>query len=114
VQVDYLLKVFQPIVSKMGVNFDLAVTRRGFFPKGGGEIRLHVPACPDGYTLSPIRLLKRGGIVAVHVWTFFGGKMPRHVADRITAAARATLQTGLTDRGLCTCLGHARSSIDST
>lgn len=99
-QIDYLIRVFQPIVRAMGVEFGLDVTRRGFFPKGGGEIVLSVPATPPGYTLTPIRMLKRGPIVAIHIWTYYSGKMPAHVSERLCTAARTTLQAGLVERGL--------------
>jgi RNA 3'-terminal phosphate cyclase (ATP) len=32
-QIDYFRFVFQPVVARMGVNFELRVVRRGTFPK---------------------------------------------------------------------------------
>jgi RNA 3'-terminal phosphate cyclase (ATP) len=44
----YLLAVFLPALREMGVVVDLEIKRWGFYPQGGGEIRLH---------LNPIRQL---------------------------------------------------------
>ena len=87
----------------MNVNFELAVNRRGFFPKGAGEISLRVPAAPKGYKIEPIHMTKRGSIVGVHAWVFVGGRMPRHVGDKLLTTARDTIREGLTSRGLSEC-----------
>lgn len=102
VQIDYLTKVFQPMVQPMGVNFTIEIAKRGYFPKGGGEVTLRVPAIirPD-FKLKPIMMVKRGSIVNVHIWVYYGGKMPRHVADRLLTGARTALMDGLVSRGLC-------------
>ena len=37
---NYFREVFLPIVNKMGVDVDAKLIRRGFYPKGGGEVEL--------------------------------------------------------------------------
>jgi RNA 3'-terminal phosphate cyclase (ATP) len=96
-QVDYLTRVFLPIASRMGVNMSLEVTKRGFFPRGNGRVRL--TAAPVR-SLTPIVMLERGAVVGVAVWAFHGGRMPAHVAAKMLTQAREVLQHGLVERGL--------------
>lgn len=40
-QIDYAMKILAPTLRKhMGVDVTLSVARRGFFPRGGGEVWL--------------------------------------------------------------------------
>lgn len=63
-QMDYITRVFSPIASRMGVDLDINVVKRGYFPKGGGEVVARVNPLED--TLSPIVLEDRGEIAKVH------------------------------------------------
>jgi RNA 3'-terminal phosphate cyclase (ATP) len=77
-QVDYVLHVLQPILKDhFGINMTLEVVRRGYFPKGGGEIYLQVT--PIKEPLHPISLMDRGQLVSVHVRSFVAGSIPLHV-----------------------------------
>jgi len=40
--IDYTLHVLQEAYSRMGINFSLELIKRGYYPKGGGEIKLQV------------------------------------------------------------------------
>ena len=40
--VDYTRYVLQEAYSRMGINFSLELIKRGYYPKGGGEIKLQV------------------------------------------------------------------------
>jgi len=40
--IDYTQYVLQEAYSRMGVNFSLKLIKRGYYPKGGGEIKLQV------------------------------------------------------------------------
>ena len=40
--IDYTQNVLKEAYSRMGVKFSLQLCKRGYFPKGGGEINLHV------------------------------------------------------------------------
>lgn len=56
---DFLQRVFLPVLTRMGVNAQVTLERPGFYPAGGGRVRLEIqPATP----LRPIDLLERGGI----------------------------------------------------
>lgn len=57
--VEFLQRTFLPLLAKMGVETELEVVRPGFYPAGGGEVRLRVqPANP----LIPLSLKARGGL----------------------------------------------------
>ena len=42
--IDYTQHVLQEAYSRMGINFSLELIKRGYYPKGGGEIKLQVNA----------------------------------------------------------------------
>lgn len=70
-----------------------SVIRRGFFPKGGGEV--HVDTKPVQGALLPISLIDRGNVVHVSIRSFYAGKCPRKVAERMASAAKEHLETHL-------------------
>jgi len=37
---DYLRLVLLPLLATMGVQAELSILRRGYYPQGGGEVRL--------------------------------------------------------------------------
>lgn len=84
--VDYFAQVLLRLLAKMGVHASLHVLRRGYYPRGGGEAAIEVfPA-----VLKPLALESPGPLSALrgiaHV-----ANLPAHVAERMRAAAVATL-----------------------
>lgn len=61
---EYLRRVKLPLLARFGLEADLAVERRGFYPVGGGEARLTIRPS----SLRPIRLAERSALedVVVH------------------------------------------------
>lgn len=86
--IDYMKHVFARNLSLMGANIEIEVERRGYYPRGGGKVKLTVhPANP----LPPLKVIERGDVKRI------GGvahavKLPRHVAERIRAAAIGRLR----------------------
>ena len=39
---DYFVNVYLPIISKIGVDVEAEILRRGFYPSGGGEVRARI------------------------------------------------------------------------
>jgi RNA 3'-terminal phosphate cyclase (ATP) len=77
-QVDYILDVLIPTLKqKIGIDIKLDLIRRGFYPRGGGELRLHVTPIEDH--LNPICLVERGQLVSLHIRSFVAGSVPLHV-----------------------------------
>ena len=88
-QIDYTQHVFLPFLR---THFNLAPTleivKRGYYPKGGGEVRVSVPSVPG--PLPAVTLTARGQVVAVRGRAYVAG-LPRGLADAMCAAATAVL-----------------------
>lgn len=55
---DFLEKAFLPLLSRMGPKVSVALERPGFYPAGGGRLRVHIIPAP----LAPLHLRERGEI----------------------------------------------------
>eukprot|EP00462_Mataza_sp_D1_P026933 CAMPEP_0175177068 /NCGR_PEP_ID=MMETSP0087-20121206/34170_1 /TAXON_ID=136419 /ORGANISM="Unknown Unknown, Strain D1" /LENGTH=222 /DNA_ID=CAMNT_0016468983 /DNA_START=91 /DNA_END=756 /DNA_ORIENTATION=+ len=88
-QIDYCTRVFGPTVKRyFGLNFDLQVKQRGFFPKGGGVVELHtVPT----RSIPPVCALNRGKVVSISCFVCVCG-LPEVLAGRMAKAAHQALQ----------------------
>jgi RNA 3'-terminal phosphate cyclase len=75
------------------------LVRRGFFPRGGGIVRVRAAALAARAALPCWDLTERGQVQQVEVWAFGAGKVPEHVAGRMAAAAQADLRAGLPEGG---------------
>lgn len=84
----YIEHVFLPTLGRMGVETDLDVLQWGFYPVGGGSVRVEV--CGQERSLAPIVLTERGalerlwGIAAVT-------NLPSHIPQRMANRARNVL-----------------------
>lgn len=85
--VDYILNVALVVVGRMGFDGRLEVKKRGHYPKGGGLVRLSVKPVEQ---CSSIVGLDPGGPVRIHGVSHCTG-LPRHVAERQSAAAMKVL-----------------------
>ncbi|XP_007901105.1 RNA 3'-terminal phosphate cyclase [Callorhinchus milii] len=88
-QIDYTLQVFKPIAEKFGFQFDCNVKRRGYYPKGGGEVLLKVTPIKQ---LLPIDLMQRGNVTKLYGRAFVAGVLPYHLAKDMASAATRCLQ----------------------
>lgn len=84
---DYFRCVFLPLLSLMGGRVALQVVKRGYYPRGGGEVRVEVE---PGARLRPLLLPTRGALTEVrgiaHV-----ANLPAHIAARMARAAQQAL-----------------------
>lgn len=87
--IDYLRWVLLPLLARMGAHVELEVRRRGYYPRGGGEIRV---ACCGG-ELRPL-ILGTPGTLAVVRGTAHVAGMPASVAERMRRAAVQRLRLG--------------------
>lgn len=90
--VDYTQNVFMPMAALFGMKFSLDVVRRGFYPRGGGELLVQVQALTQ--PLSPVTLLDRGKMVSIGGTCYVSGLPPRLASlavDAATAVLRARL-----------------------
>jgi RNA 3'-phosphate cyclase len=83
---DYLRHVLLALIHRMGVGVECRVARRGYFPRGGGEIEVAVtPARPRPLAAETIARPSRIDGLA-HV-----ANLPAHIAERMRMAALARL-----------------------
>ncbi|XP_053324898.1 RNA 3'-terminal phosphate cyclase [Spea bombifrons] len=85
-QIDYTTMVFKPIAEHFSFKLDCDIRRRGYYPRGGGEILVRVSPIRG---LSPINLTDRGTITKIYGRAFVAGVLPyKVVKDMISAAVR--------------------------
>jgi RNA 3'-terminal phosphate cyclase (ATP) len=75
---DFLVRTFLPIVNRMGPHVAVILERAGFYPAGGGRIRVMVQ---PSAALQRLDLLERGPICRRFATATVAG-LPRHIAER--------------------------------
>ena len=87
---DYFRFVLLPLLRRMGLRADLTVERRGYYPKGGGEVRLRLdpPARLAPFVADQAEPVD-GFDVYAHV-----ARLPREIAGRMVDAALPALPAG--------------------
>ena len=86
--IDYLDCVLAPVLRHAGASIAIEVLERGYYPRGGGQVRVRVEPC----RMDPIVIPEgegRCGIVSC------SSGLPEHVVERQAAAARALLEQDL-------------------
>ncbi|XP_014665922.1 PREDICTED: RNA 3'-terminal phosphate cyclase-like [Priapulus caudatus] len=78
-QIDYFEMVFQPMAERMGIGYTGSIKRRGYYPKGGGEVK--IVTSPVKPHLQPITLLDRGQVTRITGKAFVAGVMPTKAKD---------------------------------
>lgn len=86
--IDYTTEVFRPILEKFGGTFDFDLIKRGYFPKGGGEVIINVKPVEQ---LKGCDLTERGQIVDILGYSFVSGSLPFHLAQNMTKGATSVL-----------------------
>jgi RNA 3'-phosphate cyclase len=87
--IGYLQEVTLPILHQMGYDGEVALARRGYFPRGGGEVSVEL----KGADLCPLQLLEPG-----HIWMIKGishaaeALKQRRVAERQQEGVMAGLK----------------------
>lgn len=85
--VDYLRLVFLPWLARMGARVHVESVRHGYYPKGGGLVKLRVEPCRSLRPLvadEPGALRQISGVAHV-------AHLPLHIPERMAAAAQAVL-----------------------
>ncbi|RKZ42785.1 MAG: RNA 3'-terminal phosphate cyclase [Gammaproteobacteria bacterium] len=75
---DFLAQVYLPVLNRMGVQVTATLDRYGFFPKGGGRLRVHITPTTH---LRGLSLMERGKIVKCQATALTAG-LPEHIALR--------------------------------
>jgi len=86
--VDYLREVFLPTVARMGLEAEMELVAWGFYPAGGGEVRVRIRGRSG--PLAPIALTDRGDVR--RVWgRGIVSNLPAHIPQRMVDRARNLL-----------------------
>lgn len=75
--VHYLERTFAPLLERMGVSVDVRLERHGFYPAGGGRVRVEI----SPGSLRPLDLLTRGEITHRRAVALVAG-LPPSIATR--------------------------------
>lgn len=77
--VEYFQHIFCDYLLKMGAEIKFDIIRHGFYPKGGGRIKLRLTPAE----LKPIEILERGNFVKTDLWSIASSDlMMANVAER--------------------------------
>ena len=91
-QVDHTAMVLCPISKRFGINFDINIVRRGYFPKGGGEVYVDIEPVRK---LNSVSLQDMGEVIDVIGLVFVAGNCPKKVLHTMTDTAEALLAKSL-------------------
>jgi RNA 3'-phosphate cyclase len=80
--IGYLANILLPLLERMGVLAQLEIIRRGYYPRGGGEVRVRLAPC----ALRPLALEAPGGLLAIEGHAHVAN-LPAHIAARMRNAA---------------------------
>ncbi|KAI0750986.1 RNA 3'-terminal phosphate cyclase [Daedaleopsis nitida] len=84
-QIDYTEQIFLPFLHKhWGLDVRMQINKRGYYPKGGGQVRVSVPAVTN--TIPAITLTDRGDVKVVRGRSYVAG-LPKSLADSMCNAA---------------------------
>jgi RNA 3'-phosphate cyclase len=83
---DYFRYVFLPLLQRLGLDIHATLVRRGYYPRGGGEVEVHVqPGRPAPLTLeTPGALQELGGLAHI-------ANLPAHIVERMRCTATQIL-----------------------
>jgi len=87
----YLTEVLFPALAQIGVQVRAEIERWGWYPKGGGRMKVEIHPAPD---LSPISLVNRGAIQGVYGISATSN-LPLHVAERQRERALTRIENEL-------------------
>ena len=84
---DYFKHIFLPLMKKMGLPVSAHLIRRGYYPKGGGEVVLTIQPCKD---IQPLKLDKKQEFTTVEGIINIAN-LPEHISKRMKHTAIKTL-----------------------
>lgn len=88
-QIDYITEVLKPTLQKFGANFNCDITKRGFYPAGGGIVDVSIDPVKQ---LAPVDLTNFGEIKSIRGEAFVAGVLPVKIASEMAEAAENILK----------------------
>ncbi len=79
---EYLRDVFGLLASATNAEMFFEMARPGFYPKGGGELHMHVNGSGGPGSLTPIGYQKRGELKRIEVLSAAAASLPGHIMHR--------------------------------
>lgn len=95
-QVDYFVNIFQPLAARFGVSCNLRIGKRGFYPKGGGQVTLNVQPLQS---IKPVSIIDRGVVVSVRILTVTAGAISSGDGNTMFAIAKKEIYDFLSNTG---------------
>ena len=87
--VTYIEEVYLPTLKQLGVQAEVKLNAWGWYPKGGGEVKLRVTGSQQ--TLNGLQLLERGVLQQIHGLAVVT-ELPSHIPQRMANRAQNLLQ----------------------
>ena len=87
--VDFFKMVFTPLASNFGIKTECEIKKRGYYPKGGGEVFLRIYPIKE---LKPINLTDFGSLKRIYVRSFVAGYLPIEIAHRMAQTVNQELK----------------------
>jgi RNA 3'-terminal phosphate cyclase (ATP) len=85
--VEYMQRVLLPALAPLGVQAEMKLVKRGFYPRGGGEIELKVSPVDS---LRAFRRTQRGSLLGI-TGLCYSWRLPTHVVQRMAQSAMTRL-----------------------
>lgn len=82
--VDYVGHVFLPALRMMGINAELEVVKRGYYPKGNGRVVVHISPVDR---LKPLKVMERGDLIGIHGRSH-SLNLPNHIVKRMADSVK--------------------------
>ncbi|XP_015115552.1 RNA 3'-terminal phosphate cyclase [Diachasma alloeum] len=90
--IEFFTEVFKPWLNKFGGDFDFTVVRRGYYPKGGGEVNLRIKPIKN---LKPIEVINQGNIKGISGWAYVAGSVHLNAAYQMAEEVKDFLSKEL-------------------
>ncbi len=86
---DFFRHVFCNFLDRMGVSIRVDIRKHGFYPRGGGSVKVRIQPCAE---LKPLELVERGRMDRIDIWSISSKDLKdRRVAERQIDAFREIL-----------------------
>jgi len=88
--VEYFQHILCNFLSQMGINIKTEIIKYGFFPKGGGKVKVRIEPCKK---LIPLSLTERGKLIKIDAWSIASSFLQKaKVAERQVAGFHKQLK----------------------
>jgi len=104
---EFIAKTFLPLIHRMGPTVKAKLDRHGFYPTGGGKMRVHVEPAPK---LQRLDLLEFGSVLRCRAAALVSN-LPRHVAERELKVLKRELRLDVSDLRIDEVKSHGPGNV---